>query len=356
MVVEDGGNVGIGTSTPSAALEIARSGTNPLMLRLKGDSTTDYTDFRMSTFGDLLISPYGQSGNDGGIGIGLSLDDSVFSVGERLKVSGSTGIANTMTIESGEDAAFATCLTVDIDITNTNVNQGISSYAAKGSINRGGYFRGGVAGNTQVLNNLSNSALVAVAGENSTGTSLSSVGLVSIATRSSDEDNIGIWTSTLNSGSGDAIGLRLGYYNTTIATDFNTDLNGDLTIKPSGGTGAIMVTGAFGYEFTTTATLGANEHDFDTRGISALRVNAAGGTGTTITGFANGYDGKELVVFNVGSTTLTVNNQDGNSSANNRMINGSGGNNLAVSQDDCIKFKYDGTTNRWRMVSTTVSG
>ena len=258
-----------------------------------------------------------------------------------------------MFVESAEDAAAATALRVQANTTNTNTNTAMSLLAQNGTENTGASISSGQIGNTQVLNSIGNVGIQAIVGDNSGGASLPSVGIVSISTRSSDEDNIGIWTSSLNGGTGDAIGLRIGYYNTTIASDFSTNANGDLTIKPSGGTGAIIVTGAIGNEWSTLDSPGSNINDVDTRGISSYRISVPGG-GTTCSGFANGFNGKEIVVVNTGEGVLRFTHQDVASFTNNRLILGNAAASINLRADDSATFKYDNTTRRWRLISAFI--
>ena len=62
------------------------------------------------------------------------------------------------------------------------------------------------------------------------------------------------------------------------------------------------------------------------------------------------YDGDTYDVTNVGSNALTVTNQDANPAAADRIILGAHGGTLAV--DETITIRYDGTTQRWRVIST----
>lgn len=69
----------------------------------------------------------------------------------------------------------------------------------------------------------------------------------------------------------------------------------------------------------------------------------------TITGFANGANGKRLVICYTGSGILTINNNDSGSSAANRIITGTG-DSLKISSGATIELIYDSTASLWRVV------
>ena len=101
------------------------------------------------------------------------------------------------------------------------------------------------------------------------------------------------------------------------------------------------------------AQITADQNDFSTlntegRPVGILRLSSD--ASRTITGLDDGQDGRVLCIINVGSNNIVLANQSGSSSAENRIITGTGAN-LTVAADDVVKLLYDGTTQRWRVTS-----
>ena len=87
-------------------------------------------------------------------------------------------------------------------------------------------------------------------------------------------------------------------------------------------------------------------NDVSTTGMSFIRFTLA----TQITGFANGINGKELVITNINSVNLVLKNNDSGSLAANRIY---GSNDVTLQPNDSVRLKYDITSSRWRVVGGT---
>ena len=96
--------------------------------------------------------------------------------------------------------------------------------------------------------------------------------------------------------------------------------------------------------------LSANSDDLSPGAGCLIRVDAAGAF--AITGFSGGATGRVLIVSNVNTQAFTLNDQDANSDAANRIITSIGAN-LALLDGDSAILVYDSTTLRWRIVSST---
>ena len=110
------------------------------------------------------------------------------------------------------------------------------------------------------------------------------------------------------------------------------------------------VNGDFGHRSEPRDLTTVDNHNVSTNGTSFLVYSA--NSASNITGFADGYDGKRLIVFNRGSEAITLYNQNSSSSASNRMIiyNYNVGGGLAdwsLNQGDCIQFVYAGSISKW---------
>ena len=90
-----------------------------------------------------------------------------------------------------------------------------------------------------------------------------------------------------------------------------------------------------------------NDYDFGRTSNARLSTDAS----RTITGLANGTDGRILYLANVGSFDLVLANQNASSTAANRIITGTGANVTLVADDTAI-LNYDSTTSRWRIFNT----
>lgn len=66
-----------------------------------------------------------------------------------------------------------------------------------------------------------------------------------------------------------------------------------------------------------------------------------------ITGIANGLQGRKLLLINVGSQNIVIQNENASSTAANRVITGTGAD-VTLAADDTMELWYDSTSSRWR--------
>lgn len=98
---------------------------------------------------------------------------------------------------------------------------------------------------------------------------------------------------------------------------------------------------------TFTATNGNNNDCALTKSF----VKITGPTGAfTITGIANGFDGKRIVLYNATTQNMSITNADANSAVGNRIATNTGGT-LATTGTGTIELIYDGATSVWIPVS-----
>lgn len=171
---------------------------------------------------------------------------------------------------------------------------------------------------------------------------LTSGGVVSVTTLASG-------AVLLDAGNARGANLRFGTndsYSAIIETN-NTDR---LTINSSG-------LAQFLYDFSiaqgaansSTGTL----NDVSTSAKSYFSFTGA--SSTTITGFANGSDGKLLYILNKTGTQLTINNNDSGSVAANRILTGTGAS-ISIENNASLVLIYDATTSLWNVVGGTGGG
>lgn len=111
------------------------------------------------------------------------------------------------------------------------------------------------------------------------------------------------------------------------------------------------------FVFPSTRTLAASQNDYGIGDSGCLRVVTSGGASRTITGFAGGVDGRLLIVINVDATyQIILSDQSASSAAANRIITGFNAdlplNPNSGSRQSTVVLIYDGTSSRWRVIST----
>jgi len=91
-------------------------------------------------------------------------------------------------------------------------------------------------------------------------------------------------------------------------------------------------------------------NDQTASGKSYVRFTTSGGTGHTITSLTGGTEGKILIIINATGGNLILANQAGTGTAANRIITGTGAN-VTLAFDQNAILLYDGTTQKWRIIS-----
>lgn len=113
------------------------------------------------------------------------------------------------------------------------------------------------------------------------------------------------------------------------------------------------ILGAFGLSgVLSPAQITADQNDYDPTGLSGaavLRLDTD--ASRTITGLAGGSDGRVVVIQNVGANDLTLADEDVLSLAANRFALVRP---VLLVADDVAVLQYDGTSSRWRSVSTPI--
>ena len=104
-------------------------------------------------------------------------------------------------------------------------------------------------------------------------------------------------------------------------------------------------------ERTIALSAGAN-NNLDTGTVTVQRLQSSGGV-ANITGLAGGRAGRMVMLYNYGSNTVTLNHNNGGSSAANRMIL-PGNANIVLTQGSGAILVYDTATSLWRCVSKAV--
>ncbi len=125
---------------------------------------------------------------------------------------------------------------------------------------------------------------------------------------------------------------RLGLNTTAPAT--TVDINGDVAMRENA--------------FTAT---GGNNNDINIGNYSFVRVSGPGAA-FTITGVANGVNGKMVILYNSTAQNMTISHNDNNSTTAADRIYCKGAANLVVGQYGVVSLIYNATDSRWIVVST----
>lgn len=112
-------------------------------------------------------------------------------------------------------------------------------------------------------------------------------------------------------------------------------------------TGRFDLSYAFGLAgFANSASLGASQNNYDIADAGAAAVHRlTASTPINITGIVGGVAGRVISLINIGTNTITLTNEDANSTAANRFALGA---NLAITGSNAVTLWYDGTSSRWR--------
>ena len=103
-------------------------------------------------------------------------------------------------------------------------------------------------------------------------------------------------------------------------------------------------------DVVTPPAIASTQNNYSLGEGKKFRLSTSGGA-QIITGFANVQPGREIFLYNVGANNITLNNQDAGSSAENRIITGTGAA-VVVAPDGSAVLVYDNITLRWRKTPT----
>ena len=128
-----------------------------------------------------------------------------------------------------------------------------------------------------------------------------------------------------------------------------------LEILDTTGTSLIsMDDGSFLTPRVNPAQITSNQNDYDVGKGVFFRLSTD--ADRTITGFAGGASGRQMIIVQTSAFYLTLSNQSGSSTAANRIATVDG-KNLILAQNEMAAMIWDVTTSRWRgykLINTTI--
>lgn len=98
----------------------------------------------------------------------------------------------------------------------------------------------------------------------------------------------------------------------------------------------------------TPSILNANANDYDPG--NGINVRLSSSVAVDITGLVPNIDGRVLMLSNIGSFNITLKNDSGSSSANNRMLLGQ---DIVLTPNDTIGLVWNNTDTKWRPINHT---
>jgi len=101
---------------------------------------------------------------------------------------------------------------------------------------------------------------------------------------------------------------------------------------------------------TANMALGNGDNDDVTNPGASVAYITGPTAAFTISGITGGTDGQILIIINNVAQNLTLENENGGSTAANRILTGTGGDVATTAQGACI-LCYSGTSSRWHLVS-----
>jgi len=129
---------------------------------------------------------------------------------------------------------------------------------------------------------------------------------------------------------------------------------GSYTVLTNDGSGNLYwgnIWGSVTYGVTTISQFTGNQNDVSLDATKTI-FRMSSSANMNVSGFANGWNGRMIVVVNVGSNSIALQNQSTSSSAANRIITSSG-NSIAMQTNEAISLIYDGVSSRWRPIAKT---
>jgi len=122
------------------------------------------------------------------------------------------------------------------------------------------------------------------------------------------------------------------------------DNNSGITLEPTG----VSIDAALKLKQLTASQITSNANNyslaFSAYKNSSFRISSD--AARNITGLMGGYDGKILIIRNVGSFPITFTHEDVNSTAANRITLSTGAN-ISLAANGTLTLQYDATASRW---------
>jgi|GEM_PF-2811440 len=158
---------------------------------------------------------------------------------------------------------------------------------------------------------------------------------------------LGTDTSLVGNGIGTSFGVNLGHSDSWTVPQYFAGA-GINTTTPAVG---LDINSDYATRATTNSSTGATLNNISTLGTSNITITSEAAN-FTITGFANGHDGKHLRIYNKSGHNMTIANESASSTLGNR-INTLAGADITLVGAGSVEFVYDSnSSNEWVAAST----
>lgn len=132
-----------------------------------------------------------------------------------------------------------------------------------------------------------------------------------------------------------------------------TQANGYIFTSDANGVGSWQAPAIAAVGNQVVVSIAATTNDQTTTGTSYIRMEATGGN-QDVTGFANGYAGKRLIITCFGANQVRLKHLDAGSAAGNRINCGATGIQNNLSPNDTLEMVYDGVALQWNIINHNV--
>jgi hypothetical protein len=130
-----------------------------------------------------------------------------------------------------------------------------------------------------------------------------------------------------------------------LANAVTTSIRGDGRVNSS----SLTNTGVLAQLISRPVQITSNQNNYSTSLLSVLHLTTD--ASRDIRGFANGTDGKILIITNVGLFNIVLKQDSALSTANTRMLLGNPAVDVTILPNDSVTLQYDSTALRWRLIS-----
>jgi hypothetical protein len=166
-----------------------------------------------------------------------------------------------------------------------------------------------------------------------------------------DYHGIFVDTDSDSTVTGDAYGITIdGDDGVTADLQILTDADTNFSIYQTGTSGDAYQEGGL-IRVPVTLTMGNTGTNADLTLPDGYNFLTTGPTGATeLEGLTNGTDGRMIMIYNQSGQNLTIENEEGTSTAANRITTPTGGD-LAMIGAGALTLMYDGGTSRWLVIN-----
>jgi hypothetical protein len=341
--VHAAGGFAIGTTQSGELVEIGSSSTEDVYIRISNSSSS-------SPIGGMIV---GIKTDETGVVMVREWEDLIFGTRdvERMRIKGTDTTGNILVASTTDYEGYKFQITEDADaatlmLRRANGAAGLTFFRDDGSIsnnnNMGQIAWAGDAGGFYVT-----ATIRAQAGQ--TWSAGNQSGRLVFATTPDSTTTLTDQMTLYETGN-----LRLINGNLQLTSDtilYRDAANVFKTDDAFHVAGDLKAIGEFYFTGNGSIALGAGRNDnVSTTNDKVVHKVTPGGSGRTIAGLTGGFDGRIIVLTNLGSQSFTIEHEEASSTAANRLhlLNNL---DMIIDNDGAVILWYDGSSARWRQIN-----